>query len=145
MIRVILFVLIPSLLFGQNFIGCFEVDTDVYLNETIVQYFRDNIDKIESFQEKEKANIPYVKTFKAGESVIFIDGYPYQYTIDENFENVNVSSLKCSLLEFDFKKKEIKIKHEDNDNNDDIKEKDINKLKEKIKVKHAKIKKHKKP
>ena len=143
MIRVILLVLIPSLLFGQNWIGYFEKDTDVYLNERIIKHFEDNYKRIESYRGKEKITIPFIKTFKAGDPITFIDGYPYQYKIDKDFKIVTINSLECYVYEFDLKKKEINITNKNNDNDDDIKEKDNNKLEEKIKVKHAKLKKPK--
>jgi len=142
--KILFFLLLPSLLFSQiNGIVYFNKDMVVnYDNQKIINYYKKNINLISSVNGREIIGIPIQKEFKKETKGIFINGYFTQFLGNSN--NLSLKQIKTKFIVFDFHNKIItKIQNENNDlldwqRPDDIYNKIKNKLK-KVKVDDKKI------
>lgn len=144
--RLILFMLLyPSFLFADSYhVVRFGKNTNVNMNESFIEYFTQNINRIDQVNGQKVIYIPVQKEFNKNDRAIFIDGSLVGFDYDAKTEKATFkNNTKTKYFEFDFVKKKIKISNKNNDD-DDFLIKDKDKIEKSIKEKYKKSNKQEK-
>jgi len=139
--KILLFLLIPVLCFGQMEGSFYLTKKQVFVNNATIKYLTNNLNRIVSIGGQVKYKIPYEKEFLPKTKTTFVNDFLCQYEVTYLGMNKDITIFKpkTKYIEFDFKKKTI-IKDKDftlNDNADITKPID---LKEKLQKKEKLIK-----
>jgi hypothetical protein len=128
LIAILFFLTIANGLFAQDRRGILEGtiylanDQTVRMNAELVQYLRDNIQRIVSIGGKTTVSIPIEKQFKRRLRTRIVNGFVVQYAyVGSAAPAVALQKPRTRYIEFDFKTKKTRETAANHDNDDPMK------------------------